>query len=389
MSVIAPTAAEIRAAFVGWVRGGFSGYVDLEQFGLKRRFFFVGGKLWAAQSAAQGENLCDFLTGERKLTMDLREKCLARVREKKEAMDVALAALAVMPEPELASAIGRHAAHVLSISLGSGAQYTATPHAGLEGKLRGFATDVTAIVDVPQQVLDIQTAHDVAKNQDFYQRLGVAETASQEEIRKAYFEMAKRWHSDKFSGVELGNARSTLERLFGFMSEAHATLGDAAKRKDFDLLRQRKAQGLPTDVGTILDAEDAFKRGQMLLTRGSPEAALTELEKAMAGNSGEAEFHAAYGLALYLAKNDSERAIAALKKSLEMSDKSATAHEYLGRVYRGLNKVPEARKHFNKCLELDPKNISAQRELRLMNMRESSKPASAPAKGGLFGLFKK
>ena len=385
----AATAAATRAAFLERVRGGFSGYVDLEQLGNKRRFFFIGGKLWAAQSAASGENLCDFLIGERRLSAEQRDKCLARVRERKEAMDVALAALAVLPEPELGAAVGRHAVQLLGISLGSGAEYTATPLAGLERKLRGAPTEVSAMLDVTQQVLDIQVAYDVAKGQDFYQRLGIAQSASQDEVRKAYFEMAKRWHSDKFAGVELGAARSTLERLFGLMSEAHATLGDATRRKDFDLMRQREQQGLPTDVGAILSAEDAFKRGQMLLSRGAPEAALKELENAIAANSGEAEFHAAYGIALFLANNDSAGAILALKKALTMSDKSSAAHEYLGRVYRGIGTITEARKHFNKCLELDPKNISAQRELRLLNMRESKQPAAAPPAKGLFGFLKK
>ena len=70
--MIAPTAADVRAAFLEWVRSAFSGFVDLEQFGVKRRFFFVGGKLWAAQSAAPGESLCDVLVADRKLTADQR-----------------------------------------------------------------------------------------------------------------------------------------------------------------------------------------------------------------------------------------------------------------------------------------------------------------------------
>jgi curved DNA-binding protein CbpA len=327
--------------------------------------------------------------GEGKLTSEQRDTCLARVRERKEAVDVALAGLAFVSDAELAANVSRHALYVLEQSLSAGAEYAHTALTGLERKLRGAPADATPLLDVRQEVLDIQVAYDRAKGQDFYQRLGIAETATADEVRKAYFDAAKRWHSDKFSGIELGAARATLERLFGLMSDANATLGDAAKRRDYDALRHREQQGLPTDVATILDAEECFKRGQVLLARGAPDAALAELERAVSANPGEAEFQAAYGFAIYLAKSNSEEALTTLRKALEMSPRSASAHEYMGRIYRAMGKIQEARRSFNKCLEIDAKNISAQRELRLMTMRDQKNEATPAKSGGLFSFLKK
>jgi DnaJ-class molecular chaperone len=64
--------------------------------------------------------------------------------------------------------------------------------------------------------------------QDPYQELGVARTASADEIRKAFRKLAKEFHPDK----NPGNAKA--EERFKRVSAAFDILGDADKRKKFD-----------------------------------------------------------------------------------------------------------------------------------------------------------
>lgn len=67
---------------------------------------------------------------------------------------------------------------------------------------------------------------------DYYKILGVSESASQDEIKKAYRELAKKYHPDK----NPGNAKAA-ER-FKEISEAYSILGDEKKRKEYDTLRK-------------------------------------------------------------------------------------------------------------------------------------------------------
>jgi len=63
---------------------------------------------------------------------------------------------------------------------------------------------------------------------DYYKLLGVAKTASQEEIKKAYRKLAMKYHPDHAGGDK------SAEEKFKKISEAYAVLSDAEKRKQYD-----------------------------------------------------------------------------------------------------------------------------------------------------------
>src|SRR5213595_500917 len=70
------------------------------------------------------------------------------------------------------------------------------------------------------------------QTKDFYSVLGVSSSASQDEVKKAYRKLAKKYHPDANA-----NDAKAGER-FKEISEANNVLGDPEKRKQYDEMRR-------------------------------------------------------------------------------------------------------------------------------------------------------
>ena len=66
--------------------------------------------------------------------------------------------------------------------------------------------------------------------QDFYSRLGVSKTSTQDEIKKAYRKLARKCHPD----LHPGEKKSEMEKQFKELNEAYEVLGNEETRKKYD-----------------------------------------------------------------------------------------------------------------------------------------------------------
>lgn len=100
------------------------------------------------------------------------------------------------------------------------------------------------------------------KSTDYYKVLGVSKSATQDEIKKAYKRLAKRYHPDRNQGDK------AAENRFKEISEAYQCLSDPEKRTQYDRFGSAGFQG---DAGFRGRTQNAGAGGYSTWTTGSAE----------------------------------------------------------------------------------------------------------------------
>lgn len=233
---------------------------------------------------------------------------------------------------------------------------------------------------------------------DHFAVLEVDRNVNKDQVKTAYFQLAKTYHPDRLAVIKLEDMRPQVERIFARLSDAFSVLGDDAKRKEYlGILAQggeaavkRREDDDAAKAMKILSAEENFRIGEMALRRSQFPQALEAFKKALDANPDEAEHHAAYAWTVWSCAPEKDKVVPDVKrglnKAIELNNRCAPAYYYLGAVNNFLGDADRAFGLFQKALELRPGFIEAERELRVLNMRRG-KGGGGDKKGP--GLFNK
>ncbi|VDM33340.1 unnamed protein product [Hydatigera taeniaeformis] len=95
---------------------------------------------------------------------------------------------------------------------------------------------------------------------DYYKILGVSKGASQSDIKKAYYQLAKKYHPD------INKSDKSAAQKFAEVSEAYEVLGDEEKRRSYDSFGGTSPGGFSSSTGGFenftsrFDPEELFRR---------------------------------------------------------------------------------------------------------------------------------
>jgi|GEM_PF-1588125 len=237
------------------------------------------------------------------------------------------------------------------------------------------------------------------KEDHYYECFGVPVDAPVGSIKKAYFQMAKRYHPDAL--LDEPPAFSVLaEALFAKYSEAYEILSDADARdkytrkhvhgeKDEDDLAMERVQ-------QILGAEGEFKQGLRLLNNGRTAQAIERFEAAVSMFGEEAEYLAYLGFALAKARTSPERAQDLLKQATDMKPGASKPWHLRGKAAIVNGDGKRAKAFLRKSLQIKPDDPEAVRDYRAADALTKSSSGKGKGKeesggvfGGLFGRKKK
>ena len=124
----------------------------------------------------------------------------------------------------------------------------------------------------------------------------------------------------------------------------------------------------------ILAAEEAFRLGEMALKRSHWPEALERFEQAVELNPQEGEHHAYLAWTQWCAAHDKHAILSTVREGMaratEVAPKSPVVYLLRGHVAKQAGDLDRAEKLYRKVLQLQPNNLEAEAELRILQQQK-------------------
>lgn len=240
------------------------------------------------------------------------------------------------------------------------------------GSSSRIAAAQPALMLGPADLGAIGIAHraSVIASEDAFAVLGLERDASVEAARAAYFRLSKLWHPDRLPS-DLAPFRVEVERIFERMSAAHQTLTDPEQRRE--LLAGKTSGAKSSAPKSDRPRRDVIREIDQALAKREFEFVEAAARQLASENADDAEAQALVAWAMTHAGEGSEEtlrnAAPLLDRAVKADRDCERSHYYRGIVQKRLGNSSGAFRDFARVVQLNPKHVDAQRELRIFEMR--------------------
>ena len=213
----------------------------------------------------------------------------------------------------------------------------------------------------------------LAETGTYYQLLGVTGAATRAQIKRNFYELARKFHPDHHMARREGT--QALQSLMEAFTLAYRTLSDATLREEYD--RRLAASGAFTLGSSKTEAqksaEECLERARECLRACNYVASILWLRKAVESEPSSSKCHALLARSLAAVPRYRRDAVVHFERALELDPLNAEAHFQFAVLYEELNLPWRARPHYERVVELDPNHRGARERLRQLKSAEKKK----------------
>lgn len=234
-----------------------------------------------------------------------------------------------------------------------------------------------SIPETPEIVAEVEITLEkyLAQNEsatNHYEVLGVEVKASADEIKKAYFKFAKRFHPDIFHRSVEPDIHRKIQNAFTKLAGAHETLRDKDLREIYDyklrkeiaMMEERRAQGKTTEKTDTVDKEslaaEQFEKGYDLLLNEYYEEAEQFLARAVHLAPKNARYHAFFGKVLAHDAKQRHKAEGEIQAAIKLDPNNELYRIISAEFFIQYNLVKRAEGELKRLLTIAPDNLEAQ-----------------------------
>jgi curved DNA-binding protein CbpA len=282
-----------------------------------------------------------------------------------------------------------------------GVPQSAAPQASRATSSAGAPPATSPAIESRRQ--EIRDAYEGLKTLNYFEVLGIARTANEQQVKEAYFRLARRFHPDSHHDATLSDLGDMLEAVFIRLGEANETLKNPRARAEYEerLGRQRPPAAAGAAAGSAAEArrapaapapadpeadrkaaEDDLRKAGWFYEKEKYYDAIQLLEPALERLEGKAQIRARVLLAKAYMKNPKwlKRGEETLQGVVQSDPQNIEAYLLLGGLFRDKGLKSRASAMFRKVLELKPDHEEALAEVGPLATAEDA-PA---AEGGTF-----
>ncbi len=235
--------------------------------------------------------------------------------------------------------------------------------------------------DTQSKRREIVEAYETLRAKSHFAALGIERTATDAQVKEAYFRLARRFHPDTHHDPNMADLRDKLETVFIRLGEAYEVLRNPRSRAAYESEMASRAPrapapdaraAAPTPAPAVpvpaMDpavAAQSVRRAQKYMAEEKYWDAIQLLEAAVPVLEGKPKQRARLDLARAYTKNPNwvHQAEETLHEVVRDDPKNVEAYLALGQLYKAGGLRGRSVSMFRKALELKPENEEARAEL--------------------------
>jgi curved DNA-binding protein CbpA len=212
------------------------------------------------------------------------------------------------------------------------------------------------------------------KSKNYYDLLGVPFNASPDEIKRAYYALAKKYHPDHYFRSDTGELKKSLGTIFSVLTQAFDTLKVPATRASYDARILREAGGgeeksTPAQASSVKEAsiqklaELNYRQGRGHFDHQDYWSAIEAFRQSVRLEPRNARYR--YWLAMSLIKNPKWRREAEehLLEAIKLEQFNPSHYVGLALLYKESGMLKRAESQLRQALQVAPGDKSAQNAL--------------------------
>jgi tetratricopeptide (TPR) repeat protein len=262
----------------------------------------------------------------------------------------------------------------------------AAPEAALDEKARLRKPSETH-EDAPRQIAEVLTLRDTLPAMTLYQILDIPKTATDEDIKKAYFQMARRFHPDRFDRKIAEEFKAQIHEVFDGITNAYRVLSNKESRRVYDA-KSGQVAAMEDAQETFRKADIKFRQGKTLHGQGRYDEAIAYLEEAVRMRRDKADYFLLLAMCESKMPAYVQKAEQDFLKAIQLEPWNPEGYVGLGLLYKAEGLQTKAIKQLEKALSVDVDHASAREALDELNAGQKKGPTSI-FKMDLFGSKKK